>query len=143
MTILLLTGITLIPLATAEATADTIVVHFDETRTGLTCLDPAFTGTGTFSVVEIIHVTEDTQGRIRRIATATEEFTYVTSDGRTFSGHQAFHSTVAWQPDGGLMRVVVFSGQAHGSDGSLTVWSGLSVFVDDTVLQDRFECGSS
>jgi hypothetical protein len=94
----------------------------------------------------MVHFTEDPQGRFQRVFTATEEFTYVTFDGVTFSGHQAFHSTLIWEPDGGivapLLRVVVFSGQANGSDGSLTVWSGLSVSVDDTVFQDRFECGS-
>lgn len=146
VSIFLLAGITSVPLAKAGATTDTAVVHFSETRSGLTCLDPAGAGTGAFFVVLMVHFTEDPQGRFHRVSTATEEFTYVTFDGVTFSGHQAFHSTVIWEPDGGivapLLRVVVFSGQANGSDGSLTVWSGLSVSVDDTVFQDRFECGS-
>jgi len=40
ITVLFLTSLTFTPLARAELTQGTLVDHFDETRSGLTCLDP-------------------------------------------------------------------------------------------------------
>ena len=138
--VLFLASLTFTPLARAELTEGTLVDHFDETRSGLTCLDPRGTGSGTFSGTDKIHFTQNS-GTYYREQTATENFNYTMPNGTVFSGHDTFHSTLRMVNGVVATRIVSWNGEAQGSDGTLIAWSILMVSNRGNVLQDRNVCG--
>ncbi len=140
ITVLFLASLTLTPLARAELTEGTTVDHFNETRSGLTCLDPSATGSGTFSGTDVIHFTQNSDTYYRE-QTATENFNYSMPNGTVFSGHDTFHSTLRMVNGVVATRIVSWNGEAQGSDGTLIAWSILMVSNGGNVLQDQHVCG--
>jgi hypothetical protein len=139
--VLFLAGLTFTPLARAELSEGTIVDHFNETRSGLTCLDPSAMGTGTFSGTDMVHFTQNS-GTYYREQTATENFNYTMPSGTVFSGHDTFHATLRMVNGIVATRIVSWNGEAQGSDGTLIAWTILMVSNGGNVLQDQYVCGT-
>src|SRR5712691_1664008 len=139
--VLFLAGLTFTPLARAELSEGTIVDHFSETRSGLTCLDPSAMGSGTFSGTDMVHFTQNS-GTYYREQTATENFNYTMPSGTVFSGHDTFHATLRTVNGIVATRIVSWNGEAQGSDGTLIAWTILMVSNGGNVLQDQYVCGT-
>jgi hypothetical protein len=138
--VLFLTSLTFTQIARAELTEGTFVDHFNETRSGLTCVDPGATGLGTFSGTDVIHFTQNS-GTYYREQTATENFNYTMPSRTVFAGHDTFHATLRMVNGIVATRIVSWNGEAQGSDGTLIAWSILMVSNGGNVLQDRNVCG--
>jgi hypothetical protein len=139
--VLFLAGLTFTPLARAELTEGTIVDHFNETRSGLTCLDPSAMGSGTFSGTDMVHFTQNS-GTYYREQTATENFNYTMPSGTVFSGHDTFHATLRMVNGIVATRIVSWNGEAQGSGGTFIAWTILMVSNGGSVLQDQYVCGT-
>ena len=140
--VLFLGGLTFTPAARAELTEGTIVYHFNETRSGLPCLDPSAMGSGTFSSTDMIHFTLNS-GTYYREQTATENFNYTMPGGTVFLGHDTFHTTLRVVNGILVARIFSWNGEAQASDGILIAWSILTVSNGGNVLQDQFVCRAS
>jgi hypothetical protein len=139
--VLFVAGLTFTPLARAELTEGTTVDHFNETHSGLTCLDPSAMGSGTFSGTDMVHFTQNSDTYYRE-QTATENFNYTMPSGTVFSGHDTFHATLRMVNGIVVVRIVSWNGEAQGSDGTLIAWSILMVSNGGNVLQDQNVCGT-